>query len=139
KENEAINKLIPKNYTFVNDMLQPSKYQVTEFLENKDKYVIKKVIDTRGRGVVIGKQCSLEQWRIYLNKALQEPYVIQEYAKHNKEEVYTASALPVKAEMYSNLAIFMIAGEACGLLSRASPDMVTNIGKAGCMRPVYIL
>lgn len=96
EENNAIDKLIPKTSTFVDGINQPSKEQINDFIANKNNFAIKKVIATRGRGVVIGKQCSPELWQTYLS-------------------------------------------EACGLLSRVSSDMIINIGKLGCMRPVYIL
>lgn len=136
EENKAINTLCPKTYS----LAKKSKNDkvVEEFIKNKNHYVIKRTIDTRGRGVWIGSNCNKNEWANLVNKAFTEPYIIQEYISHKKSQVFDAADNPQLVDMYTNLAMFIIAGEPSGLIARASKDIITNIGKSGCIRPVFV-
>lgn len=135
-EKEAISELCPNTYSLVG--LTEKDPLITNIIENKDKYVLKRTIDTRGRGVFVGRQLNHEEWQQLIKLSLNSAYVVQEYIEHPKNAVQSPDNEDV-VEMYSNLAVFIIRGEPCGLLSRSSRNIVTNVGQNGCFRPVYIL
>lgn len=139
EENEVINNFIPKTYSFYKKTDKGQLADIEMFIKDKNSYVIKRAIDTRGRGVFIGSECDISLWKTLVQKTLKEPYIIQEYIHNNSSEIYSATDMPIRTNMYSNLAMFIIAGSPCGLISRASTEIVTNVGKSGCVRPVYVV
>jgi uncharacterized circularly permuted ATP-grasp superfamily protein len=137
EENEAIDQLLPLTYSFTNK--NDNKELQQEIMKNKNKYVIKRTIDTRGRGVWVGANCSQYEWNKLVHQSIGGPYIVQEYIPHQQDEVYSAENQPVLSNMYSNMAIFIISGKPAGLIARASRDVITNVGKSGCFRPVFII
>lgn len=133
EENNAIKELIPKTY----DLCSCSNILIDEIRQNKNQFVIKRAIDTRGRGVWIGKLLKEDQWVNLLKNVCGGPYIAQEYIPHELSKIYNANSK--LCSMYSNIAMFIIGGKPSGLLSRASKDIVNNIGKSGCIRPVYVI
>ena len=132
----AIEELCPRTHSIRSLPLQEEL--IKDILNNKDKYVIKRVIDTRGRGVWIGKCTTVIEWSNLVEKTINGPYVVQEYIQHPKDVVLSSNSTKPMS-MYTNLAVFMIEGKAAGILARSSDSMVTNVGQSGCVRPVYVL
>lgn len=138
EENHAIDMFCLPTF-FLDSTCSDYKRRLQDVIYKKDKYVIKSNIDTRGRGVWIGNQYGLEEWKKIVHRAINKPYVVQEYVPHRLDMIYDTSSNPTLVNMYSNLGMFIVNGEPCGLLARASKDIVTNVGKSGCMRPVCVI
>lgn len=110
---------------------------------NKDKFVIKRSTDTRGRGVWLGNNCSQSEWDVLVDKTVDNSFIVQEFVTCLSSPVYNANLLPTETEMYTNLGVFVIKGKTAGMLCRSSTDRVTNIGSPGnirgCLRPAYVI
>jgi len=88
----------------------------------KDDWILKRSLDTRGRNVIIGRECSQHDWQLRLEQAAVEnaDYVLQHCHIAEKSTSY-----------YTTQALFMIAGKPIGMISRTSANKVTNVGKNG--------
>lgn len=137
EEKDAIDKLCPETFSLSSHSSE-SKNRLEKIISHKDNYVIKRVIDTRGRGVWLGRELTDETWQKLVNSIVDKPYIVQEFIPHKPVSVYSAAEQPVKTAMFSNLALFMINGKSAGMLSRSSSELITNVGRSGCIRPVYI-
>ncbi len=92
----------------------------------KDDWVLKKSLDTRGRNVTLGSECSHEDWKSKIEAAVADTtdYVIQQCHVAEKSE-------SKRGFFYTTQAMFMVAGEPIGMISRTSQNKVTNVGKEG--------
>jgi uncharacterized circularly permuted ATP-grasp superfamily protein len=133
EQKEAIDELVPPSFC----LSEGGQELLQDVKEHKDKYVIKKVLDTRSRGVYIGKELSQSEWEGVVTDATDSPYIVQEYLEHVSELVYPNDASsPI--EMKSNIALYLVKGKAAGLLCRAAPGLKSNFYASGILRPVYI-
>lgn len=133
----AIDEFCPETFCLYNNDKE-LRDKVHHIIVNKDKYVIKSALDTRGRSVYIGKNISINDWRALVNKAIDMPYIVQEYIDSVKEEVILPASF-VHEPMYTTLAVFLLKGIPSGLFVRSSKNDITNvIGKDGCIRVSYI-
>src|SRR5262249_47028570 len=129
-EREAIDALCPETFAVDRDS--------AEMLARcRDDYVLKRVIDTRGRGVIIGRHSSADQWAAAIAEAMRRPTVAQRYIPHSPCAVLSVGDTPTLMPMFQNLGLFLIAGRAAGLICRASTDPITNIARHGAMQPVF--
>lgn len=136
EQKKVVDELCPTTY-FLTNSSQKDIRRINYVKMCKDHYVIKRVLDTRSRGVVIGQECSQEHWNNTVEEAINFPCIVQEYLRHITSLVYPPyGAQPVK--MQSNVALFLVKGKAAGLLCRAAPGLKTNVYAAGLLRPVYM-
>lgn len=132
----AINQLCLKSYDLTQGLIDN---QLDDIAHNKDQYVLKKVLDTRGRGVYIGKAYKQKDWIMLLKDSIGKPIIAQEYVEHPSEEIVSPFVSENSLVVRSNLGMFMINGKACGLFCRSSPQLITNIALNGALRPVYVI
>lgn len=135
KQKEAIDMLIPETFSLTSQKLD----QVKEVINNKDQYVLKRVIDTRGRGVILGKFYPADLWSKHVNQAIDKPFIIQKYIDQSKKIIINPNVDPTQISVYQSLALYLIKGKASGLLCRSSIDPITNVGKRGAVQPAYII
>jgi hypothetical protein len=130
-EREAIDALCPETFPV-------DRGRAETLVQRREDYVLKRVIDTRGRGVVIGRHSTADQWAAAVADAVRRPTVAQRYIPHPPRAVLgVADSTPTP--MFQNLGLFLIAGRASGLICRASTDPITNIARHGAMQPVFIV
>jgi hypothetical protein len=130
-EREAIDALCPETFPVDRDCAET-------LVQCREDYVLKRVIDTRGRGVIIGRHSSADQWAAAVTEAVRRPTVAQRYIPHPPRAVLgVADCVPTP--MFQNLGLFLIAGRAAGLICRASTDPITNIARHGAMQPVFVV
>ncbi len=106
-----------------------SENQVQEILDNKEKYVLKKGLDTRGRSVQIGKNTDKLVWTNCVLKAwknTQEHFVIQDFIAHE-------TMITEHGPQFVSHAYFMLRGEPVGPLLRFSSSEITNVGLKGSL------
>ncbi len=132
-EIEAINKLVPDTRCLKSN----DKELLSKVLNNKNEYVIKNVLDTRSRGVFIGKDLEQKDWKIIVKNSIDFPRIIQKYVQHKSEMVHPINQ-ENKIKMFSNIALYLVKGKGSGLLCRASTGLKSNFYASGILRPVYI-
>jgi diaminobutyrate-2-oxoglutarate transaminase len=103
----------------------------------KDRFVLKSPLDTRGRGVYIGREQSSDAWERLLIKACAGHMVVQEYIEPLNESLELE---PGKwGKMGSVLALYMYGGRPAGIFARSSAAGVVNVGNGGMIRPALVI
>ncbi|GAA2873349.1 hypothetical protein GCM10010517_33860 [Streptosporangium fragile] len=111
--------------------------ELDEAAAHRERYVLKRSLDTRGRSLLIGRSTAEDRWLAALGTARAEPpgddYVLQDLAA--AEQSVTRDAKPV----HTSLACFLFAGEPAGLIVRTSAEETTNVGRQGFMQPPLLV
>lgn len=137
EQKKAIKSICPKSFCLDNTLEYKDK--IDEVLLNKDKYVLKKVIDTRGRGVFIGKFMSQDKWKECVFEAIHKPFVVQEYITPYTYMAYGTKIIPEKEKVTGVISMYLIQGKPVGICCRSSNEAITNISRNGFAQPIYIL
>lgn len=95
-------------------------------VDNKDNWVMKKSLDTRGRNVFIGSECSVEEWKKNIQVADQskENFILQ-------KRVPSEVANDIDKLLYVSHAAFLVRGKFSGMFPRFSTEVLTNVGRSG--------
>jgi hypothetical protein len=105
--------------------------------ENREHFVIKPSGEGRGYGVVIGKYASEETWRTACNPDPQTPCIVQEFIPPLELPVVACRNGHVAAEtMFLTVGLATVCGRYRGVLSRVSPNPVTNVAQSGMVQAV---
>ncbi len=117
---------------------QPVRFP--DFLyENREQLVIKPAGEGRGFGVVIGKYATDETWRAACAVHSAVPCVVQEFVDPvNLPVVVCRSGEVAVEEMFLTVALATVCGEYQGILSRVSPNPVTNVARTGMVQAVLV-
>ncbi|MDU0074646.1 MULTISPECIES: glutathionylspermidine synthase family protein [Bacillus] len=135
EQKDAIDMLIPETFSLTSQKPE----QIKEVINNKDQYVLKRVIDTRGRGVILGKFCPNDLWNRHVSHAIDKPFIMQKYIDQSKKTIIKPNGDPIPISVYQSLALYLVKGKASGLLCRSSIDPITNVGKRGAVQPAYVI
>lgn len=108
-----------------------------EVVRDKDRFVLKTLIDTRGRGVHIGREHDARDWAALVRQACEGRMVVQEYIPPRMEALEIEPDRRV--EMSTVLALYLYAGRPTGIFGRASGHAVVNVGNGGVIRPALIV
>ena len=133
----AIKELCPKTFSLTSHQ-SINQEIVNEVIKHKDDYVLKRVIDTQGRGVTMGREASQEKWHTLITHAIDRPFVIQEFIAQKPPLVYSADITPRLLRMNQTLSLFLLQGKASGLVMRSAPELITNINQTGLFQNVYV-
>jgi hypothetical protein len=133
---EAIDRIVAKT-SCIDDFSPEKLWTAEEVRQNKGHFVLKTPIDTRGRGIYIGKNCTDEEWQNLVTSAQAGHMVVQEYIAPKIEllELDTGRS----EYMSSVMALFMYAGIPTGVLGRSSLKDVVNVGNGGVFRPTLVV
>jgi uncharacterized circularly permuted ATP-grasp superfamily protein len=138
EELELIQEIVPR--TRLVRHLQPE--ELAEAAAHRERYVLKRSLDTRGRSVLIGRGTPESDWQHTLAAARAEPpgddYVLQDLAP--VEQTLTrldGSAGP--QQVFTALACFLFCGEPVGLVARTSQEETTNVGRRGFVQPLLLI
>ncbi|KYQ91718.1 hypothetical protein DLAC_07500 [Tieghemostelium lacteum] len=125
--------------TFVLQSSNPEMMKLKQtIMDNKNVYVVKSSTDTRGRGIFIGDEMDQSKWNDAVDKAVDGPFVIQQFVKSQKTMVldpYTKSLMPMNA----TLGFLIVEGQAAGYFSRCSPNLINNVHSAGVPQVSYVV
>ncbi|MEJ2044782.1 MAG: circularly permuted type 2 ATP-grasp protein [Reinekea sp.] len=104
----------------------------------KDELVLKQPYDIRGDGVVLGKQCTQDQWQEMLVKGLEAQSILQACVDVAKVEVLDPLDGQYRA-LNSSLDFFMYNGHFAGFGSKLSEHLKVNIFQGGSKNVVLPL
>ncbi|MBB2913587.1 putative circularly permuted ATP-grasp superfamily protein [Streptosporangium becharense] len=111
--------------------------ELAEAAAHRERYVLKRSLDTRGRSLLIGHCTPGDRWRAALAAARAEPpgddHVLQEFAAPER------SVTRDSATVHTSLACFLLTGEPAGLIVRTSAEETTNVGRRGFMQPPLLV
>jgi len=128
-------KLLCPETIILNDQ---DKSKSTYIKREKDKYVIKSSLDTRGRAIYIGNQMSNKQWSKLVDAASKKPYIVQRYVDSKKEHILIPNSTKEQS-MHSTVSMYIVGRRYSGLLCRSSPQLITNFYAGGVFRPAYVV
>jgi glutathionylspermidine synthase len=115
--------------------------ELAHVLSDKDRWVLKLCMDTRGRSVVLGSEESEQSWReriMTCRRDMPRDYVVQERVYAHTCRVSAAfPSLP--RVVHTVLGGYVVRGKLAGMLVRTSHSLVTNVGQQGFVQPHLIL
>ena len=101
----------------------------------KDEYVLKSPLDTRGRGVVVGREVpDRSDWARKVEEASRDGWLVQTFCEAAEVETDFGSAETHKHD----LALGAINGEVQAAFMRSSGEHRVNVARAGRMHPVFL-
>lgn len=134
EEIENIRKYVPKTY-YLN--------KINIDFKNKDKWVLKPVVGYGGGGVMIGKNCSHEDWILNVDKILKQKdnkYIIQEYitpTRYKMLELNLKTRDIQQKNTYLNISPWYIDGKFRGISGRYSESDIVNVTIGGGIISVF--
>jgi len=97
-------------------------------------YVLKRPLDTRGRGVVIGREVrSTASWRDTVSYAVKEDWLVQRFCVTTRL-ADEAAAAPTRLH---DLSLGLTNGGLVGAVIRSSHELRTNVALSGSVHPVF--
>ncbi len=101
---------------------------------NRDAFVLKRPLDTRGRGVVIGREVpSASEWYAAVTHARRQGWLVQEFCTS------TAVEADFDSRRFHNhdVSVGAINGAVAGALLRSSDELRMNVARTGRLHPVF--
>lgn len=110
--------------------------------EHREQFVIKPANEGRGFRVVVGKYATEAEWMKACRRDPSVPSVVQEYAEPCRLPVVATATdggeAAQSAALFLTIGMAMVGGRYRGLVSRVSPNPVTNVGREGSLQAVLI-
>lgn len=98
------------------------------------RFVLKRGLDTRGLGVVVGSGVSESQWRDALAVATREGWLVQRFHPTS----WVERDFDDETMQRHDLALGAINGELTTLFSRSSGELRVNMARTGRMHPIFM-
>ncbi|MFE3205986.1 hypothetical protein [Embleya sp. NPDC059237] len=100
---------------------------------DRERYVLKHPLDTRGRGVVIGRESPDAAWAGAVERACESGWLVQEYVPAPR-----APATPNGSGRRHDLALGAVDGRLVSAFARTGHDARLNVARSGRLHPVYL-
>ena len=105
-----------------------------EVLGERERFVLKRGLDTRGQGVVVGRGVDHEEWDAAVKRATAEGWLVQDF--HPTSWIERDFGDPTLQR--HDLALGAINGELTTLFSRSSGELRVNMARTGRMHPIFL-
>lgn len=100
----------------------------------RERYVLKRGLDTRGRGVVVGAGVPEDEWDEAVRRGIEEGWLVQEF----HPTCWVERDFDAPALQRHDLALGAINGRLTTLFMRSSGELRVNMARTGRMHPVFI-
>jgi len=100
----------------------------------RERYVLKRGLDTRGQGVVVGLGVEQDRWDAAVDVAAREGWLVQEF----HETTYIERDFNAPERQRHDLALGAVNGELTTMFSRSSGELRVNMSRSGRMHPVFL-
>jgi hypothetical protein len=100
----------------------------------QDRYVLKRGLDTRGRGVVVGAGVTADDWAKAIELGVEEGWLVQEF----KPTCWVERDFEATVLQRHDLALGAINGRLTTLFMRSSGELRVNMARTGRMHPVFM-
>lgn len=114
-------------------------WDLDEISKHKDKFVIKSVNDTRGRGVFLGRYTSQNDWDSLIARCTHGRHVVQEFLNLEQQSVEKPIGQSGYFNAYTDIGLYQLGGASIGFLCRASSKPIVNVGNGGALRPTFVI
>ncbi|MHA1563967.1 MAG: hypothetical protein ACTSX7_01530 [Alphaproteobacteria bacterium] len=117
------------------NIAQCTPAEISQIKSNPRKYVLKRPLDTRGRGVIIGCEPQTQnEWETAVTGAINEGWLVMRHV----EPTYIASDPSNGTMARHDLALGLIDGTIASGLVRSSPDHRVNVALNGRLHPIFL-
>jgi hypothetical protein len=100
-----------------------------------DQYVLKRPLDTRGRGVLVGREvASNSHWTAAVDRAVRESWLVQEF----RPPTQIRTGPPGDEAAFHDLSVGVVRGRVEGAFIRSSQELRTNLALSGQLHSVFI-
>ena len=113
-------------------LLDPEQLQAVR--SRPDDYVLKRPLDTRGQGVVVGRGTTPEEWAQAVKVAQDEAWLVQGF----HDTSWVERDFEGTAFNRHDIALGAINGELTTIFARSSAELRVNMARTGRMHPVYL-
>lgn len=101
----------------------------------RSQYVLKRPLDTRGRGVLVGREvASDKQWTTAVDRAVRESWLVQEFLPPTQ----IRTGPPADEAAFHDLSVGVVNGRVGGAFIRSSRELRTNLALSGRLHPVFM-
>jgi hypothetical protein len=100
----------------------------------RERYVLKRGLDTRGQGVVVGAGVDQDRWNEAVDTAEAEGWLVQAF----HETTWIERDFDSPQRNRHDLALGAINGELTTLFTRSSGELRVNMARSGRMHPVFM-
>lgn len=107
---------------------------LAEVRGNRERFVLKRGLDTRGRGVVVGRGVDQERWREAVDIAVRDGWLVQDF----HPTCWTERDFGAPEMQRHDLALGAINGKLTTLFMRSSGELRVNMARTGRMHPVFL-
>jgi hypothetical protein len=108
--------------------------EMAEVCGDRERYVLKRGLDTRGQGVVVGRGVDANSWGAAVRRAAEEGWLVQEFHPTS----WVERDFDDETLQRHDLALGAINGELTTLFSRSSSELRVNMARTGRMHPVFL-
>ena len=110
-----------------------SAWELGRIRRCRSDYVLKRPLDTRGRGVVIGRETrSRDAWSNAVDVAVEEGWLVQEFCEATELVAREAG------RRLHDVSLGLVNGELAGATMRSSAELRTNVALTGSLHPVFL-
>lgn len=102
--------------------------------KRRERYVLKRGLDTRGRGVVVGTGVTPEDWDEAVDRGVRERWLVQQF----HPTCWVERDFDAPALQRHDLALGAINGRLTTLFMRSSGELRVNMARTGRMHPVFM-
>ena len=96
--------------------------------------MVKRPLDTRGQGVVVGRGTDADEWRRALDVAVAEGWLVQEF----HDTSWVERNFEGTAFNRHDIALGAVNGELTTIFARSSAELRVNMARTGRMHPVFL-
>ena len=101
---------------------------------HRERYVLKRGLDTRGQGVVVGAGVHPQEWSTAVDRGLKEGWLVQEF----RPTCWVERDFDAPTLQRHGLALGAINGRLSTLFMRSSGELRVNMARTGRMHPVFM-
>jgi glutathione synthase/RimK-type ligase-like ATP-grasp enzyme len=106
--------------------------QLAWIIANQKNLVIKPRLEGRGDFVICGCSVTPEKWKHDVHACTENQWIVQEYIAPFKHRDILENSKS------RTLAVYVIDGKACGMMSRVSSGMINNVAENGKIQPIFV-
>lgn len=100
----------------------------------RERYVLKRGLDTRGNGVIVGRGVTAERWAEAVGTAIAEGWLVQEY----HATTWIERDFDVPDMQRHDIALGAINGELTTVFMISSGELRVNMSRSGRMHPLFL-
>lgn len=112
---------------------------VEHVLAAREQLVLKPAHEFGGLGVRLGWHCDEGEWRQVVEECLNADYIVQRRVPLHRAGYPTVDAPGARGSYFEDTDPFAFGGQMAGMLTRLSPNEITNVHEGGSVVPSFAI